>query len=618
MTMKRLILDLVFLVVATGLWVRAGGSIISAGSIFSLLLFLLLIGQWLFPPKNHNSKHDSNHEPNYNFKPQEIKLDVSPEEPSIPDARPDGAGIETHSRPSGLVAKSSLLEAVGRDVIAGQDLKQIGGRTLDYLGRYMRAETLLFLGDQRGSLEILAARGPDVDDLIGNVFKSEGNLAAVMASEKVVSLNMPNISADLKLDGEEGLTAKLAALGNLSLLLIGVGKTGMVVLASRTPDAFTKVDEAAVEGVAFQLGYIVENIIENQDLRRSVDELDKLLGFINKTGMSEDLSEALTSGMESVIELSGADNGSFFLFDKKNERLVLKAAVGLPESAMASEIDMGEGISGWVASHQRSIVIKDLENGRGESAGMGPSTAEIAISMPVMLGDSLVGVLNLGSKHSEHDFNTNGLTRTIRLLSQIGTAEMTQESGQGWQSLFMDTIRGLSQIIESRDPYSIGHAAMVAKYALDLATSMKLEAQEVQDIEIAGFLHDIGVAGITDGIFRLDQPLSSVERLLIKSHPKLGAKALEDIPRLRRVLPLILHHHENFDGTGYIDALKGEEIPLGARILAISEAYSAMLSERPYRRAKTKSEAIEELKNGAGTQFDPHIVYAFCSLVEKP
>ena len=606
MTIKRLILYLGLPALAAGLWVVAGGSAVAAGFVFFLLFFLIMVGTRWFSAKNYDSKH------------RQIKTDDGPEKQSVPEARADGAGIETHSRPSGLVAKSSLLEAVGRDAIAGQDMKLIGGRTLDYLSRYMRAETLIFLSDQRGTLEVLAARGPHADDLLGKEFKSEGNLVTVMASEKVVSLNMPNTSADLTLEAEEGLTGKLAALGNLSLLLIGVGKTGIVVLASRTPDAFTRVDEAAVEGVAFQLGYIVQSIRENQDLRRSVDELDKLLGFINKTGKADDLSEALISGMESVIELSGADNGSFFLFDKKNDRLLLKAAVGLPESAMAAQIDVGEGISGWVASHRRSIVIKDLENGQAESAGLGPSNASIALSMPVFLGDNLVGVLNLGSKDSEHDFKPKGLTRTLRLLSQIGTAVMTDESGQGWQSVFMGTIRGLAQIIESRDPYSAGHAATVAKYALDLATALNLAPEEVLDIEIAGFLHDIGVAGITDGIFRLDQPLSSVERLLIRSHPRLGAKALADIPRLRRVLQFILHHHENYDGTGYIDGLKGDEIPLGAKILAISEAYSAMLSERPYRRAKSKAEALEELKNGSGTQFDPHIVYAFCSLVEKP
>ena len=188
MTMKWLILDLIFLAVATGLWVRAGGSIVSAGSIFFLLFFLLLIGQWRFPAKNNDTKHP------------EIKPTDKPKTQNTIVARTDGAGIETHSRPSGLAAQSSLLEAVGREAIAGQNLKLIGGRTLDYLSRYMRAETLLFLTDKRSSLEVLAARSPDADDLIGSVFKTEGNLAAIIADEKPVSLNMPNISAELKLE----------------------------------------------------------------------------------------------------------------------------------------------------------------------------------------------------------------------------------------------------------------------------------------------------------------------------------------------------------------------------------------------------------------------------------
>jgi len=97
----------------------------------------------------------------------------------------------------------------------------------------------------------------------------------------------------------------------------------------------------------------------------------------------------------------------------------------------------------------------------------------------------------------------------------------------------------------------------------------------------------------------------------------LGTKALAEIGRLRDVLPIILHHHENFDGTGYVEGLKGEQIPRGARILAVAEAYAAMTADRPYRPAKSPTEAMDELRRGAGTQFDPQLVYIFCNMVEK-
>jgi len=571
---------------------------IAPGLIGLFLIFLVIVNAYQYYFKRYRPRH------------LEAKLLEDIKE----DTKKEAAAAP---RPSGLVAKPSLLEAIGKDALDSRDLKLIGERALDYLSRYFHVDDMIFLVKRLDKLAVLAVRGRNADALPGLEYPLEGSMASLLGADDGPTLNISDLSFDAALGFKDKLTGRLAELGALSLLMVAVGQSGLLVLTASRIDAFTKMDEAAVEGVAFQLGYIAETIRHSLFLQQSADELDKLLNSINQVNAGENLSDTLSSALTSAVELTGATSGSFLLFDDAKESLSLEAAVGLPESATAVEIKLGEGIAGWVAAHRKPVMIKDMDGEAAARNGLGSEQVAVALALPVLLGDKLVGVLNLGSTRAEHAFTTASLNQVVRLLGQTGAAIVTGQAGEAWQSLYVDTVKALAQVIESRDPFSRGHAVDVSGVAGDLARAMLLSEDDIQTIELAGLLHDIGTAAITDSLFRQEQPLNSVERLLIRSHPRLGTKALSEIARLRGVLPIILHHHENFDGTGYAEGLKGDEIPLGARILAIAEAYCAMTAERPYRPAKTPTEAIDELRRGAGTQFDPQIVYVFCGLVEK-
>ncbi|MDP1808471.1 MAG: HD domain-containing phosphohydrolase [Actinomycetota bacterium] len=533
------------------------------------------------------------------------------------DVQADGAGTAISPRPSGLVAKPSLLEAVGKEALDSQDLKVISERALDYLSRYFHVDTIMFLVKRLDKLDVLVVRGANADSLLGSEYPIEGSMASLLEAVDGPTLNVPDLSFDAALGFKDKLTGRLVERGAVSLLMTAVGQSGLLALAASRLNAFTKMDEAAIEGVAFQLGYVAETIRQSSFLKQSADEFNKLLNSINQVNAGENLAETLRSTLASAVELTGANSGSFLLFDETKEVLSLEAAVGLPESAIAVEVKLGEGIAGWVAAHRKPVMIKDLDEDAAAQSGLGPDQAAVALALPVLLGDKLVGVLNLGSTRAGYTFTTAALNQVVKLLGQTGAAIVAGQAGEAWQSLYVDTVKALAQVIESRDPFSPGHAVDVSGHAGDLARAMRLSEDNIHTIELAGLLHDIGTAAITDNLFRQERPLNSVERLLIRSHPRLGAKALSEITRLHGVLPIILHHHENFDGSGYAEGLKGDEIPLGARILAVAEAYCAMTAERPYRPAKTSAEAIDELRRGAGTQFDSQIVYVFCNLVEK-
>jgi hypothetical protein len=180
-----------------------------------------------------------------------------------------------------------------------------------------------------------------------------------------------------------------------------------------------------------------------------------------------------------------------------------------------------------------------------------------------------------------------------------------------------DTIESLAEAIDKRDAYTRQHSDRVASYAASLAKAVGLREDHVFNIVTAARVHDIGKIGVDDATLFNRNELGPDEIKKIQEHPSLGREIVSNLHVYRKELDMIAHHHERYDGRGYPDGLKGEAIPLGARILAIADAYDAMLSDRPYRRALSKSQAIGQLKEGAGSQFDPYLVWSFIGLLSK-
>lgn len=179
------------------------------------------------------------------------------------------------------------------------------------------------------------------------------------------------------------------------------------------------------------------------------------------------------------------------------------------------------------------------------------------------------------------------------------------------------TIDTLVGIIELNDGYTGGHSQRVRRWAVGIARSLNLSEKEISDIDIAACLHDIGKIGITGGILNKPGDLTKTEYDLVKQHPIVGSETLSGISRLGEVGTIIRHHHEAFGGFGYPDGLRGEEIPIGSRIICVADAFDAMTTDRVYRKALTKEEALLEIKRGAGVQFDPRVVESFMKLISN-
>ncbi len=183
-----------------------------------------------------------------------------------------------------------------------------------------------------------------------------------------------------------------------------------------------------------------------------------------------------------------------------------------------------------------------------------------------------------------------------------------KEKQQNDIRIILQSMNTFISFIDAKDPYTRGHSKRVAMYAAEIAKRMGLSEDEVQNIYYAGLLHDSGKISIPDAVLNKPGKLSDEERALIQNHTVAGGKMLKELSSIRGIRETALYHHERYDGTGYPEGLKGESIPLYARIVGVADSYDAMSSNRVYRRHLNKDEIIEEIQQGAGSQFDPDIV----------
>jgi putative nucleotidyltransferase with HDIG domain len=180
------------------------------------------------------------------------------------------------------------------------------------------------------------------------------------------------------------------------------------------------------------------------------------------------------------------------------------------------------------------------------------------------------------------------------------------------------TLSILSRALEARDPYTRGHSVRVTAIAEAIARRLGWDEGQLELLKVGGPLHDVGKLGVSEEVLAKPGRLDEQELAQIREHPKLGARILLRVAALRGALPYVLYHHERWDGAGYPTGRAGEQIPLEARVLAVADAFDAMTSDRPYRPALDREEALAEVARCAGTQFDPEIVRIFLELFAEP
>ena len=243
-----------------------------------------------------------------------------------------------------------------------------------------------------------------------------------------------------------------------------------------------------------------------------------------------------------------------------------------------------------------------------------PNTGDLLV-VPFRLRNSREGFLVFGWE-KKGMIGDGELKFALALSNQAASVLHAMQLYQELADLLFATLGALSSAVDAKDPYTHGHSQRVAEYAVLAARDMNFSSKFLTMLKIAGQLHDFGKIGVREHILTKQGRLSESEMKAMQEHPSIGAQILGKFKSFVDIVPGIRHHHEHFDGRGYPMGLKGNDIPLVGRIISVADAYDAMTTDRPYRVKLDRGEALAELKNNAGSQFDPEVVAAFISAVE--
>jgi putative nucleotidyltransferase with HDIG domain len=334
-----------------------------------------------------------------------------------------------------------------------------------------------------------------------------------------------------------------------------------------------------------------------------------------------DHSEVRRRAMEAATRLMNAEVGSLLLIDEEKQQLHFEVALGDQEETIKTIIlGMGEGIAGWVAQNGEPLIVNAPEKDPRFFSGVDGTTGfrtRNLICVPVKVKEKLIGVLEAINRLEGAGFDEEDLSLFTSLADLVAIALDNARLYQEMEEMFFQTAASLADAIEKRDPYTGGHTQRVTSYSLAIAQQLGLTPLERRWLKTAAVLHDIGKIGIEDQILRKPERLNEEEYNAIKQHARMGAEILGHIRQLKEIIPGVKYHHEQTDGRGYPEGLKGEQMPLLARIVAVADTYDAMTTDRPYRKAMTKEVAVEELKRCAGRQLDGTMVEAFIQAYQK-
>lgn len=364
-----------------------------------------------------------------------------------------------------------------------------------------------------------------------------------------------------------------------------------------------------------EISMVIEKALEKRQLKETI-----ALYEISKAMVSTIEFDQL---LKIIIDLTTAvlksDDASLMLFDDGKKLYMAAASYDLNEEfKKKTRLAIGERVAGWRTELKQPLILMDgFKNDSRFNDLKGQTEIKSALMLPLIGKNNLLGILNINRINVKELYTENDLHKAGIFASQIALAVENAYLFKELTSLYISTIRSLAKAIDAKDHYTNRHSEHVAELAVAIATELGLSAPEILKIQEASQIHDLGKIGIYDSIINKTDQLSPQEMEELKSHPLKGAQILEPIGFLSDIVEIIKQHHERFDGNGYPYGLKAEEIRLEARIIAVADAYDAMISDRSYRKALTKEEAIAELIKYSNTQFDRQVVNAFLKFLTK-
>lgn len=477
----------------------------------------------------------------------------------------------------------------------------------------VNSQSILVVDDEKSICDILSSYLTRKGFVIHQAYNGES------AIEVIRNNSVDLVLSDIKMPGMSGVEF-LKWIKDYNSFLPVIMTTGFPTLDTAV-DAL-KLGAHDYLTKPFHLEEIFEKILRALQTRQLEEDhllfsrlvsLHEVTKVLSSTHSLEELYERL---LDYSIKMSKAQGGALFLTSSSSKLVIAKTST-LPFDKQFWARQFFLNSSQWVASQGEPLILESDSKSTPEKVPPLPATIQSYIVFPLKTSNGVLGTLNLVRMKDTGSFSNVELEIINVLSSQASVAIENARLYQNLRDNYLKTISGFALAVEAKDKYTHGHSENVMKYTIVLAKHLGLSAREMEQIKYAGLLHDIGKIGIEEGILNKPGKLTREEFEQIKRHPDLGARILANVPFFESLIPLIRHHHEHYNGGGYPDGLKGEQIPYGARILSVADAFEAMTSDRTYRKAMPREMAFNILINERSRQFDPSIVDAFIDIMRR-
>ncbi|GAB4543952.1 MAG: GAF domain-containing protein [Anaerolineales bacterium] len=402
------------------------------------------------------------------------------------------------------------------------------------------------------------------------------------------------------------LEARGALLGELNF----INKMGL---------GFTAEDYQLVQDAARAIAPAIQNT-QLYEERRRIGERQKLLTQISAhLHQTLELDELIPRIFAEVNKAINAEAQSIWLVSEAEGAIKCRFATG-PSAERVTGITVpldAPSIVGASVSKQESIIIQDARNDPRHASAVDETTGFITRSLmtvPMVLEDKSIGAIQAVNKRSGQLFSQDDLDLFRSIAASAALAVNNAQLVSDLQRSYDLTLDALSAALDLRDRETEGHSRRVVEYTARLAEQIGMSKEEIKNVRRGALIHDIGKIGVPDAVLLKPGGLNAEERKVIERHPQLGHDMLAEIPYLQEEIQIILAHQEKWDGTGYPRGLKGEEIPLGARLFMIADTFDALTSDRPYRKGVSYEEARAVIEKESNRQFDPRAVQAFLAV----
>lgn len=523
--------------------------------------------------------------------------DSATERPEVRDAR--GEDIRS-------IAHLKMLQSLAGKLNRSNDVREIGmaiANELRQLIDYHNCRIFLRDGDE---LSPIAFQGELTapDRTAAEVFRKpvgEGITGRVVETgEPLLLHDAARCEFAIKIEGTAEIEESIIAVP----LNYGARVIGAIVVSKLGLNQFDDDDLRLLEVLAGHAAVALENARLYEAQRREAESAKALLEFGRELAAAEGLERVLERVVEGAALLLGAPHASLWLQEAAGGDLVGAASVGYGEErSVVGRRFPGEAVAPYAELTEPYVIGPEVYEAFASPPPGGSGTYVIA---PFSI-EGRWGAISVASQ-PDVEYGDRELELLGGLAHQAKLAIANASSFAGLERTFLSTVEALANALEARDEYTSSHARWITDTALRVGTELGLDVETLKRLELGALFHDIGKIGIPNSVLLKPGPLTEEERALIETHPELGERIIAPIDQLQDVCGIVRSCHERWDGEGYPDKKAGEQIPLEARIIFACDAFHAMTTDRPYRRALPAEEALRRLEEAAGTQFDPTVV----------